>query len=88
MVTHELKILPQYAEAITRGEKTFEVRKNDRGFQKGDHIKFLAYDDGWYLDHAINEKEYEITYVLSGFHIDNDYVIFSIKELKGGEADE
>ena len=34
-MTHELKTLPKYFDAIVVGEKTFEVRRDDRGFQKG-----------------------------------------------------
>lgn len=36
MKIHELKILPQYFEAVKSGEKTFELRKDDRDFQVGD----------------------------------------------------
>lgn len=30
---HELKIWPDYFEAVVIGAKTFELRKDDRGFQ-------------------------------------------------------
>ncbi len=33
---HELKTWPEFWDAVDRGEKTFEVRKDDRGFQVGD----------------------------------------------------
>ncbi len=33
---HTLKTWPQYLDAIGNGTKTFEVRKNDRGFCVGD----------------------------------------------------
>lgn len=36
MKIHELKILPSYFEAVKNGEKTFELRKDDRGFKVGD----------------------------------------------------
>jgi len=35
---HELKIWPQYYCRVVDGSKTFEVRKNDRGFQPGDEV--------------------------------------------------
>ena len=35
---HELKTVPAYFEPLLRGEKTFEVRRDDRGFQKGDTL--------------------------------------------------
>ena len=33
---HYIKIRQSFADAVYSGEKTFEVRKNDRGYQKGD----------------------------------------------------
>lgn len=35
---HELKTWPEFFDAVDRGEKTFEVRRDDRGFQVGDEI--------------------------------------------------
>ncbi len=37
-MTHTLKTLPQYWDAVAGGEKNFEVRRDDRGFQKGDEL--------------------------------------------------
>jgi hypothetical protein len=36
MRTHRLKTWPEFFLPIAEGEKTFEVRKNDRGFRLGD----------------------------------------------------
>lgn len=33
---HELKVWPEYYERLADGTKTFEVRKDDRGYQTGD----------------------------------------------------
>ena len=35
---HELKILPEYFEEVCLGNKTFEIRKNDRNFHAGDWL--------------------------------------------------
>lgn len=43
-MNHELKILPAYYEAVRDGYKTFEVRLNDRGFQRGDTLTLKEYD--------------------------------------------
>lgn len=36
MAEHVLKVQPPYFDALLDGSKTFEVRRNDRGFQRGD----------------------------------------------------
>ena len=83
-MTHSIKIRESFANAVNTGEKTFEVRKNDRGYQKGDIIKFtVLYDsDGCeMIDHPLSMKKYEITYVLSGWGIEDGYVVFGIKQV-------
>ena len=82
MRVHNLKILNDFADSIVAGDKTFEIRENDRGFQKGDFIKFLATDRMGInnYSHLINNKLYEITFVLNGWGIENGYVALAIKE--------
>lgn len=93
MTTHYIKLKEQFCDAVLSGEKPFEIRKNDRQFQKGDHIKFLPVNETGELlfidgkevpsvDHPITDKEYEITYVFSGWVIPQDYVVLGIKEAK------
>ena len=79
--THELKLNREFQEPVLNGEKTFEVRFNDRGFQKGDYVKFWVTDRRNVVE-PLDEKVFEITYVLSGWHIEPNYVVFGIKELK------
>ena len=75
---HELKIEKDYADSVYLGDKNFEIRLNDRGFQKGDIIRFLPLGKNPY-------KEYEITYVLGSFiGLANNYVAFGIKPIKKG----
>ena len=50
--THNLKIRKDFADAVYSGEKTFEIRENDRGFQKGDIIIFNVIKEN-----AIDEHE-------------------------------
>ena len=41
---HELKTWPEYFSSIISGEKTFELRRNDRAFGVGDHLRLLEFD--------------------------------------------
>lgn len=41
---HELKIDPAPFDAVIRGWKFFEVRKNDRGFKNGDRLLLKEYN--------------------------------------------
>lgn len=81
MRIHNLKILNDFADSIVVGDKSFEIRENYRGYQKGDFIKFQAMDK-YKLEnqHVINNVLFQITYVLSGWGIRDGYVVFGIKE--------
>lgn len=39
MKVHELKTDPKVFDAVSFGEKTFEIRKDDRGFKVGDKLR-------------------------------------------------
>ena len=77
---HELKLLKEFCDDVLYGRKTFEVRYNDRGFQRGDLVKFKPVDGPFPYYHDVEKKLYKITYVLSGWGIKEDYVVFGIKE--------
>lgn len=81
---HELKIDQQYLDAILDGSKNFEIRNNDRGYQKGDVIKF--HDPS--CVNAVNCRSYhfEITYVHSGLGMAQNYVALSIKSIAWRQA--
>ncbi len=83
MKTHFIKLNIEFCDAVLSGEKSFEVRENDRGYQKGDHIKFrpVKASSGEMLTHSISQTEYEITYVLSGWGLKEGYVALGIKEV-------
>lgn len=82
---HEVKILPKYFEQVKSGTKTFEYRKNDRGYQAGDIIKLMEYqpESDTYTG---NSLEVEITYILKDgeLNIPTGYAVMSINRLQGG----
>lgn len=82
MKLHKLKLNIEFCDAVFSGEKTFEVRLNDRGYQTGDRIKFIPVDsDKNTVSHKIENREYKITYILNDWGIKNGYVVLAIKEL-------
>jgi len=44
MKTHELKCWPEFFSLIVDGTKTFDLRKNDRGYEVGDLLVLREYD--------------------------------------------
>ena len=91
--THELKAHPAMYRAISRGAKTFEVRKDDRAFQSGDVVRLRYYDpinDAPFPRPPMPEDsfpvlEYEIGFVLRGgqYGIEPGYVAFSLLPIDG-----
>ena len=87
MQRHEIKLFVNFADSILSGEKPFEIRKNDRGYQKGDYIGFTSMmrdpDTGelFPAGHEIDDHLFEITFVLSGWGLQNGYVALGIRDL-------
>lgn len=84
---HELKVWPEFFDAIMRGDKPFEIRKDDRNFSVGDilllreYIPENYYGNGkpaWYSNMKTTR---EITYILQGgkFGINEGYVVMGLK---------
>ena len=76
---HSLKTLPKYFKAVQSGEKTFEVRKDDRDFQVKDYINFEEWD-GEYKGNSFTRR---ITYILGRnedekIYVPKGYVILGI----------
>lgn len=58
---HVLKTLPEYFEAGFRGEKMFELRRDDRDFKVGDYILLKEWDGEQFTGRMMAKK---ITYIL------------------------
>lgn len=92
--THHLKTLPVYFDAVRRGDKTFEIRKNDRDFQTGDTLVLEEFKGGpphaprgpgqppltrEELGYTGNTLEIRVSYVLQGFPgIETGHVVMGL----------
>jgi hypothetical protein len=100
MNTHELKIWPVHFKNVMSGTKTFEIRKNDRAFQKGDAVVLKEYrpdtkdeyihgDD--FIDSAIVKKVIgftgnTVTFKIGDVYpIDAERVVFSLLRITAEE---
>lgn len=86
---HELKVAPPYIHAISSGEKKFEVRRDDRGFQRGDVLWLREYNAKKIGSsrYTGNEEYVRVDWILTGgqFGIEPGYVVMSISVLREGE---
>ncbi|WP_174634665.1 DUF3850 domain-containing protein [Yersinia thracica] len=46
VITHQLKILPEYFQAVVEGRKKAELRTNDRDFKVGDYLLLAEWNSG------------------------------------------
>jgi len=82
---HTLKTVRPYFQHVQRLAKTFEIRRDDRGFQPGD-LLILAEWDGQFTG---QDCAREVTYVLrdgEGFGVKPGYVVLGIREPKSATS--
>lgn len=82
MKTHYLKTWSKYFKPVVSGEKTFEIRINDRNYQIGDILVLQEYDfdTQTYTGDAFRVI---VAYIFYGgrFGIDDSMVVMAIKPI-------
>lgn len=81
---HNLKVYPQFFKALWCGDKTFEVRLNDRQFEERDEICLQENVDGSHDGYTWREINGVITY-LASLEQKSNYVVFSFRETHRSE---
>ena len=93
---HELKCFPNYYDAVARGDKNFEVRRDDRGFQKGDVLILQRTDPDKphrvktdYSGKVVHELKRRVSYILTGgqFGIEPGYVVMALEPVIADRVD-
>lgn len=76
---HELKLWPQYFEQVFIGEKTFEVRKNDRDYGSGDTVILKEWCPEK-NDYTGRKLSFDIGFVLLGGQhgLEENWCVFSL----------
>ena len=82
-VIHNLKCWPEFFWPVMRGEKPFEIRKNDRDFKVGDCLALREYDPATEVYSGLNGL-FTITYITDFKQLEG-YVVMSIKPVSGGK---
>lgn len=76
-LTHELKIHPTYFQEVINGNKTFEIRKNDRDYSVGDVLFLNEYDPDKKI-YTGRRTRVKITYI-TNYAQAEDYIVIGIK---------
>ena len=77
-MVHELKILPEYFEAVKSGVKTFEIRINDRNYQEGDMLILKEWYHGKYTGRELKKYVNYIYYGDGTYGIQEGVVVMSL----------
>jgi hypothetical protein len=80
MKVHELKIKQNYFNDIRVNDKSFEIRKNDRGFEVGD-ILLLKVIDEVTEEYTGHDMFIKVMYIHKGLGLADGYVCMSIKRV-------
>jgi hypothetical protein len=84
-MTHDLKTWPEFFEPLRKGEKRFELRKeNDRVFHAGDTLRLREWSKT--TGYTGRELSMDVTYLLSGqmFGLERGHVCMSLVPSNNG----
>lgn len=81
---HKIRLGASFFEEVLSGEKSFELRKNDRGYKKGDILEMMEFKDGKNTGRIVRVL---VTYLLDDFTgLEDGFCIMATRLLN--ESDE
>lgn len=76
---HHIRIGTSFFDDVCSGKKSFELRKNDRGYEQGDILEMSEFTNGKYTGRSVRAQ---VTYILEDFAgLKEGYCIMAIKVL-------
>ena len=79
-MVHDLKISPEYFDDVESGIKTFEIRRDDRNYSKGDILNLREWDG----DYTGREMRKIVSYVLRDRrYCRNAYCVLGLVQERG-----
>lgn len=75
---HELKTLLPYYNDIRIGNKTFELRKDDRNYKKGDWLRLKEFDNGKFTGREIDVRVLYVLRNVEDYGLKKGFVILGI----------
>lgn len=83
---HQIRLAKTYFDDVANGIKTFELRKNDRGYKVGDILEMMEFADGKNTGRTVKVF---VTYMLEDYTgIEDGYCIMATKLMKDDEKEE
>lgn len=80
MKCHKLKIESIYYDRLQSGQKSFEIRKNDRDYQVGDEIDFIVmHPSNQEIIKGMGDPIFQIDYI-TDYAQKDDYVVMALSE--------
>lgn len=83
----ELKILPQYFEAVSSGLKDFEIRKNDRDYKVGSILLLKEWFHGKYTGRHVMRRVKYIYFGDGTYGLSDEYCILGLERIKSDDLD-
>lgn len=75
--THIIRLAAMYFDDVASGKKSFELRKNDRGYKEGDVLELMEFKDG---RNTGREIKADIIYMLEDYSgLEEGWCILGIK---------
>lgn len=79
MTIHTIKSIPRFYEPLIKGQKTFEIRFNDRGYQVGDRLIIAEYLES-VMRHTGRFSEWTVVYV-TAFAQKEGWVVLGVERI-------